>query len=153
VRCLVRRETIVVDQREQDEGQEVAAVQVVDDLSGDYLLRSFAALAQQGVVNMGITLNVAGSIVSGRLIGRDEWFDLAAEEAAQVGEGSAAFMGAVRDNLKTAVARDEAENEDGSAQYGFLHLRDAALDTGNGLTEPFPVAGDWQVRDTPRAAR
>ena len=136
----------MVDEKEISNQQEPTAVEVVADNAGNHLLQSFAALAQNGTISMGMTLNVSGQIISGLLIGRDEWFDLLAQNAANVSDHAGAFTAAIRDNLREAFAStDDTDDEDGAQgqRFGFLHLRDAAVQSGDNMT---PSAMMWRIR-------
>lgn len=98
-------------------------------LHEDYLLKAFAAMAgdyerdEKGPFSVGLTLNVAGSIVSGQLVGPREWFQLQAEQF-EKGSTEEVFMTTIG---KNAVPDPETVDVD----YVFLHLKDVRIYVAN----------------------
>lgn len=117
-------------------------VQMVIDASGDQVLRGFAGLAQKHDVEIGLTLALPGTVISGILIGRNKWLDLLAESGASQGERAAAFKNSLRTALRLPEQEDDPEAAE-QVRYGFLHLRDAAIQSGHLMTAKGML---WRVR-------
>lgn len=117
-------------------------VQMVVDASGDEVLRFFARLTQEHEVELGLTLALPGTVISGVLIGRNKWLDLLAESGASRGGQAAVFMNSLRTVLRLPEQQDDPEAAE-QGRYGFLHLRDAAIQSGHLMTAKGML---WRVR-------
>jgi len=110
----------------EDQDQQDSAIETLDD---DIMLHTFVRAAFEGQLSMGITLNVPGTVVSGVLIGRNEWLELFEAWLAEAGDttmGPALSEGVVR-------ISQEAEEARGYPLFGYIHLKDARFLVGENL--------------------
>ncbi len=126
-------------------------VRILNDLTGDSVLSVLSAATREGPLELGITLNVAGSIVTGTLIGEKAWFDLITNQANDAGPALGMVIGALRDGIvKSSDERHANNGEDvasvAARQAEYLHLRDAHVEVGDQLSKAAPML--WRVRIT-----
>jgi hypothetical protein len=109
---------------------------------GDEMLSALAHLAQTMTgTEIGLTVTVPGSVVTGLLVGRNAWMELLIEQGNQAGGTAQGFLTAFAENFKLPVA-DEDEAEE-LISYGYLHFKDAAIQLGTGLSQTGML---WRVR-------
>jgi hypothetical protein len=95
-----------------------------DGQSVDWYLQRLVSIANASELEVGITLVIGGSVVSGRLIGGRKYF----EEFAR--EFSDAWPGDAKDRIRDAFARQgeiysAGSEEDKAVPPQFIHLADA----------------------------
>lgn len=117
----------------------------VDPAGGDWFLQRLVRLANVTGVEIGITLTVGGSIISGELTGGREYFEAVAEQvrSAVPGEVGEAMSDFFRKGAKVYVlAKEEANEVSGDLiPPNYLHLRNAkhfapgseAMPSGDGM--------------------
>ncbi|MFG3422898.1 hypothetical protein ACGFZ2_29280, partial [Micromonospora sp. NPDC048063] len=82
-------------------------------------------------ITLGITLTVRGVVVTGTLIGRDEWAEGMAELLKSAGENGELLGSRILDVFrKLDLNRTRDEN---SEPYSYIHLKDARYVAGHGL--------------------
>ena len=110
------------------------------------MLSLFTRLAQSDLdMKMGITLYLGGgAVISGVLVGRNDWLDLwaaASERNASTPEAVATVVERMRNAFKTGP--DEAASE--PVHYAYIHLTAAVVLSGGKLF-PAGVDGLWRGR-------
>jgi hypothetical protein len=121
----------------------VTEPQEVEEVGGDGLLRMFAKLVQEVDAEIGITLNVGGACVTGRLVGRDKWLEAFASWTEEEGE----LAGTIGRSLQRALERADLEDPiSDEVPYRFLHLKDAFLVSGDGLMPTSGRGALWRGR-------
>jgi hypothetical protein len=112
------------------------AVTIIEPFDDEPMLHVLASVAQTTPgFSIGVTLNVAGGVVSGELIGMSHWF----EEFQEAHPPVKAILGGF------AKAFEEARGDPEEAEYHFLHLRKAAIYTAG--QEPLGNGGlFWRGR-------
>lgn len=96
-----------------------------DPPARDPVLLLLAGLANQGLVTLGITLNVNGLIVTGITASMQDYFAGLQEEARNAGaDVGVTLFGSVLSAYEEHAARDKFTD--------FLHLRDARILRGDG---------------------
>jgi hypothetical protein len=115
----------------EDERQLTDVRQVID-LTGDYVLKQLVRFCNEGMITgLSITVNVAGTIYSGLLLGRDEWFNRLTTMAAEADSGAGALIGSFRDALAQARAERSAEPDPSETERtSFLHIAEAMVING-----------------------
>ncbi|GAB6899468.1 gas vesicle accessory protein GvpU [Kineosporia succinea] len=116
---------------------------------GDPILRLFASIAEQAAFELGITVAVDGALVSGVLVGQDEWLRL----LGQTLDGGESIAQSLRrylnKNLHEAVTEViEPLNDDPEPEeYEYLHLKGARYVSGESFV-PTPPSGPvlWRGR-------
>lgn len=89
----------------------------------DFILQSFAKAAQDGAIErLGVTLTVSGVVITGNLVGRDEWWRQMGEWMDTKADG----MGAVARVIGEELASGDTDVPSVPIEaYGYIHLRDA----------------------------
>jgi hypothetical protein len=112
-----------------------------EDPYRDLMLASFANLANQATISeLGMSLVVGGSWLTGQLIGARAWFEGLAQSLDEA--GSAGGFGDVIRMVGAQVYPSESEREAAGAGEddpilpAFLHLRDAHVINGDGRGVP-----------------
>ncbi|GLY27389.1 gas vesicle accessory protein GvpU [Kineosporia sp. NBRC 101731] len=121
----------------------------VSGAGGDPILRLFASIAEHASFEVGITVAVDGALVSGVLVGQDEWLRL----LGQTMDGGDSIAQSLRRYLNkglheavTAVIEpltDDPQPE----EYEYLHLKNARYVMGEAFV-PTPAADPvlWRGR-------
>lgn len=114
----------------------------------DPILQVFASMAQNASgFEMGITLTVKGTVVTGTLIGRNVWLSRLVARASEAGEASAQVAQVIRDSFETPV--NDGDDDDGSEdiRYGYLHLENARFVFDQRIVPEAPNPGAlWRGR-------
>jgi len=111
------------------------------DVQGDPILRLFASIAEQASFDLGITVAVDGALVTGVLVGQDEWLRL----LGQTMDGGESIALSLRRYLNQGLHEAVAEviepmNEDPQPEdHEYLHLKNARYVMGTGFV-PTPPA-------------
>lgn len=131
----------------QDQPPGDKAVQPMDEPADD-ILRVLVATAQGADFRMSITLMTTGGVVSGVLVGRNTWLKELAEQGASEPE-IGGFLNTIAEIFTLDPPVDDAGQrlrEDPST-FGFIHLVDARIQTGNTVTPTFEYPGMyWRGR-------
>lgn len=108
----------------------------------DLLLLSFVNSANNHGLEIGVTLNVSGTIISGELIGYSSYLKLLASEFYGKGEVAEALSQTFFERAIEAE-NDQAESEDTEIKpANFLHLKNATISYGQHTTK----IGLWRNR-------
>ncbi len=111
----------------------------MDDPFRDYQLQVFASMVARGYIEgMSLSLSVPGGVVTGMLISEARYLDLLVEGASD--EGTTKILGSIRTGLQR-----EGEPPSDASGYAFLHLRDVAFLTGQGVSASSGISL-WRVR-------
>lgn len=99
---------------------------VTSDAAGDPILRLFASIAEQASFELGITVAVDGALVSGVLVGQDEWLHLLGQTLDGGDSIATSLRRYLNKGLHEAVSEvlepmDDPRPED----YEYLHLKNA----------------------------
>ncbi|GAB3244101.1 gas vesicle accessory protein GvpU [Kineosporia babensis] len=95
--------------------------------AGDPILRLFASIAEQASFELGITVAVDGALVSGALVGQDEWLRL----LGQTMNGGESIATSLRRYLNKGLHEAVTEviepmrNDPRPEEYEYLHLKNA----------------------------
>lgn len=112
----------------------------VPDAAGDPILRLFASIAEQASFELGITVAVDGALVSGVLVGQDEWLRL----LGQTMDGGESIATSLRRYLDKGLHEAVAEvvgplNDDPRPEeYEYLHLKNARYVMGQAFVPTPP---------------
>lgn len=116
-------------------------VQPVVDVGGDDMLMFLASFAQDTAgTEIGMTVSVGGTVVSGNVIGRNAWLDLIAEQGNRQGGNGGTFLASLAEVYKRPTRDDD---DDTPQRFGFLHFKDAAILMGPTMS---PRGMLWRVR-------
>jgi hypothetical protein len=97
-----------------------------DGRERDFVLQLLAAATQQSTVaEIGLTITVGGTVVTGTLVGRDAWFQALEAWLESQAEGAGSIAGAF------SQAFQEDPPVDDPAMFGYLHLKDARFFVGS----------------------
>ncbi|WHY93738.1 gas vesicle accessory protein GvpU [Neobacillus cucumis] len=113
----------------------------------DVFLQSLVFLANnpETKLEMGITLNLAGSIVSGTLIGDSTYFELIKEKMnSSLNERESSFMTSVINRLTDEINKNEEDSEDSGLISNFIHLKDAKFYTPGNNNPLITVGALWR---------
>ncbi|MBB3101774.1 hypothetical protein [Azomonas macrocytogenes] len=108
----------------------------------DWFIQNLVFLAKSGI-ELPVTLNTTGGIVSGTIISGENYLDLLSARAREAGIDNPAYreLGDWFDQYMDVLANDDAE---GDGPH-FIHLRDATLVTPTGITS-FGSDSVWRGR-------
>ncbi|MEU5945122.1 hypothetical protein ABZ793_06115 [Micromonospora sp. NPDC047465] len=102
----------------------------------DVVLQILAKGAQEGGLELGVTLSVSGGLVTGTLVGRDRWFQELGDFIEQAADRpDARSLADELGELMSEVGKP-ADGEDGfvsTLQYVFIHLINARYVQGSQL--------------------
>jgi hypothetical protein len=121
---------------------EPTEVSVVRDMTGDVLLATLAKQAQESQLGLGLTLNVHGTIYSGILVGRDEWFRLMAKST----QDSPAYelFDSIAKGIVDAYQPPNEETHEAASPltYAYIHLRETRVISGGQVFGPVSL---WRI--------
>ncbi|MBW4422493.1 MAG: hypothetical protein KME13_25325 [Myxacorys californica WJT36-NPBG1] len=114
----------------------------------DWLLKMFIRLVNDMDMEIGVTLNVRGLMVSGLLIGGKKYFDGIAQEVLATaspafGEGFHGFLAKIGEDM---YPKKNEENPKQKRGIGFVHLKNATIIGGNGSPIPSNSGKYWRGR-------
>lgn len=98
----------------------------LDDNSVDWFLQNLVGIVNKSTLEIGITLVVGGSIVSGRLVGGKKYFETFAREFSEAwnGESKESIYDAFAKHGERYVQDDDEEKQNSSPPQ-FIHLIDS----------------------------
>jgi hypothetical protein len=108
---------------------------------GDPILRLFASIAEQASFDLGITVSVEGALVTGVLVGQDEWLRL----LGQTMDGGESIALSLRRYLNKGLHEAVTEvieplNDDPQPEeYEYLHLKNARYVMGQAFVPTPPT--------------
>jgi hypothetical protein len=107
--------------------------------SGDPILRLFASIAEQASFELGITVAVDGALVSGVLVGQDEWLKLLGHTMDGGDSIATSLRRYLNKGLHEAVTEVAGPIEDPRPEdYEYLHLKSARYVMGPGFVPTPP---------------
>ncbi|GLY13486.1 hypothetical protein Kisp01_05020 [Kineosporia sp. NBRC 101677] len=110
-------------------------------VSGDPILRLFASIAEQASFDLGITVSVDGALVTGVLVGQDEWLRLLGQTL-DGGESIATSLRRYLDKgFHEAVTEviEPLREDPQPEEYEYLHLRNARYVMGESFVPTPPT--------------
>jgi len=117
-----------VDKNVEQEPSELEIKQAIEGQSVDWYLQSLVSICNASDLEIGITLTVGGSIVSGLLIGGRKYFERFAKQFSEAwpGEGKEAIRLAL---AKSASLYDKSadDKQEPAAGVQYIHLADARV--------------------------
>ena len=120
------------------------------DSEKDHMLQFFVNLANQsaGSLSFGITLVTHGFLVSGMLIGGNDYFKGLAEETSQMPEGFENLGNTFKKAIEKMGEDTYGEEDKISSNPTFIHLKNARFYTTNGNPLPANRGVWWRGRLT-----
>ena len=115
------------------------------DINADNLVQIMVFIANKHNIELGITLNVKGLIVSGMLVSNQTYFEgLTDEVEASNAEQVAKELFKSTFNSLANTSESSSSNGDGSQESLplFIHLKEARMYPSQN-TSPIPTAGVW----------
>lgn len=99
----------------------------------DRILQMFVSIANDNMVETGITLNVGCCLVSGTMIGFKKYLEILFSDFAGGfrAEGLAEIADAVEERARKALQDIETEQDAKSSKPRYIHLKDARFFFGN----------------------
>ncbi len=123
-------------------------VHAVEEIGQDVLLTVLAGSLQEARdFEIGLTVTVAGGVVSGLAIGRDRWLSKFASVTREAQPGAETSLG---EAFEAAIHQIDLERPaEEEVSFGFLHMVDARFISGAGMS---PSSGSpgflWRGRLT-----
>ncbi len=106
----------------------------------DFILEMLVSLAHKHDMEVGVTLNVPGAVLSGLLVSREKWLAALADS-----QESGTTAHAMIDGLRHGLGAIKALPDDDS--YSFIHLEGTRLVDGAGIAPTASEAGYfWRGR-------
>ncbi|MBT0773123.1 hypothetical protein KIH74_29535 [Kineosporia sp. J2-2] len=111
------------------------------EVAGDPILHLFASIAEQASFEVGITVAVDGALVSGVLVGQDEWLNLLGHTMAggeSIAESLRRYLNKGLHEAVTQILEPLTEDPQ-PAEYQFLHLKNARYVMGEAFVPTPPT--------------
>lgn len=133
------------DKKTEKEVNEIDEKLAIDDTNVDWFLQSLVNMANNRGIEMAITLNIAGGLVSGQLIGGKKYFEEFAEAFSQAwpGEGKELIRASFAKTGEQVYGND-AQQVPTKNKPQFIHLKNAQVWNPGGGKSPSEGGVLWR---------